>query len=96
MAILLPELPTVAESGYPGFEADAWYAMLVPGGTPKSVVERIRNETLTALQHLDVQTAMARQGLAPETSTPAALAERIKRESGMYAALIRDAGIRAE
>jgi len=59
-------------------------------------VERIRNEALKALQHTDVQTAMARQGLDPETSTPAELAARIKRETGMYAAVIKDAGIRAE
>ena len=93
---VLPELPTVAESGYPGFEADAWYGILAPGATPKSIVERIRDEALKALQHTDVQTAMSRQGLAPATSTPAELAAHIKRETGIYAAVIKEAGIRAE
>jgi tripartite-type tricarboxylate transporter receptor subunit TctC len=93
---VLPDLPTVAESGYPGFEADAWYGVLVPSGTPKSIVERIRSEVLTALQYPDVRTAMSRLGLDPETSTPADLAARIKAETSMYAVLIKEAGIRAE
>lgn len=93
---VLPEVPTVAESGYPGFEADAWYGLLAPGATPKSIAERVRNEALKALQHADMQTAMARQGLAPETSTPAELAARIKTETGIWAGIIKDAGIRVE
>jgi len=47
---VLPELPTVAESGYPGFEAGVWYALSVPGATPRRIAERIRNETLKALR----------------------------------------------
>jgi len=93
---VLPELPTVAESGYPGFEAGVWYALSVPGATPKSIAERIRTEALKALRHADVQTALARQGLDPETSTPAELAARIKTETAMWASVIKDAGIRAE
>ena len=93
---VLPDIPTVAESGYPGFEADAWYGMLVPSGTPASIVERIRSESLKAMQHADVQAALARQGLAAETSTPAELAARIKSESANYAVVIREAGIKAE
>ncbi|MBI4191643.1 MAG: tripartite tricarboxylate transporter substrate binding protein, partial [Betaproteobacteria bacterium] len=93
---VLPELPTVAESGYPGFEAGVWYALSVPGATPKSIAERIRNEALKALQHADVQTALARLGLDPVTSTPAELAARIKRETGIWAGIIEDGGIRAE
>ncbi len=93
---VLPELPTVAESGYPGFEADAWFALLVPAGTPMNIVERLRNETLKAMQNPDVQTALARAGLDPATSTPAELATRIKRETATYASVIRQAGIRVE
>jgi len=93
---VLPQLPTVAESGYPGFEADAWYALLVPGGTPASIVDRLRTETLKALQFADVQAALARAGLDPATSTPAELAARIKSETATYTAVIKEAGIRAE
>jgi putative PIG3 family NAD(P)H quinone oxidoreductase len=93
---VLPELPTVAESGYPGLEVLAWFALLVPGATPKSIAERIRNEALKVIQHADVQAAMARQGLDPETSTRAELAARIKTETAMWAGIIKDLGIRAE
>ena len=93
---VMPDLPTVAESGYPGFEADAWYGLLVPSRTPNSVVQRIRTEALKVLQHPDVQAAMAQQGLAPATSTPAELAARIKRETGTWAGVIRDAAISAQ
>jgi tripartite-type tricarboxylate transporter receptor subunit TctC len=91
-----PDLPTIAESGYPGYEVGSWYAFVVPAGTPKAIVERIRNETIEALGHSDVQQAMTRQGLEPETSTPAQLAERIKRETAMWAGVIKDAGIKAQ
>lgn len=93
---VLPELPTVAESGYPGFDADAWYALLVPAGTPRYIVERIRTETIKAIQHPDSQAAMARLGLNPETTTPEELGARLKAETATYAAIIKEAGIRAE
>lgn len=92
----LPDLPTVAESGYPGFDADAWYGLLVPANTPAGVVERIRAEVHTALRASDVQAAMLRQGLNPQPSAPAELAARIKAETALWAGIIKDAGIRAE
>lgn len=93
---LLPEVPTVDESGYPGFEVTLWYALFVPGGTPKSIVERIRNEVLKVMQQSDVQAAISRQGLDPVTSTPAELAARVKKESGVWAGIIKEARIRAD
>ena len=93
---LLAELPTVAESGYPGFEAGLWFAMTVPGATPKIIAQRIHSETLKALRASDVQTAMARQGLEPEPGSPADLAARIRKETATWAALIKSTGIRAE
>lgn len=94
---VLPELPTLAESGYPGSDTGLWFALLVPRATPKSIVDRIRTEAIKALQHPDVQTAMARQGLEPKTSSsPAELAARIKSETGIWASVVKKAGIRAE
>ena len=90
------DLPTVAELGYPGFENIAWFGLFVPSGTPKYIVERIRNESLKALQHPDVQSTMARLGLDRETSTPAELAARIKTETAQLAVVIKEAGIRGE
>lgn len=93
---VMPDLPTVAESGYPGFEADAWYGLLVPAATPKSIAERIGTEARKAMQHAGLQAALASQGLAPETSTAAELSAQIKQETAMWASVIKDVGIRAE
>ena len=93
---LLPDQPTVAESGYPGFDAGVWFGMTVPAATSKSVIDRLNRETVKALQYADVQAAMARQGLDAAPGTPAELAERIKRETATWAAVIKKTGIRAE
>jgi len=92
----LPELPTVAESGYPGFEAIQWYALVVPGATPKSIVARIHKDSLKALQHADVRASMERLGLQQEPTTPEELVARIKKETATWAAIIKDAGIRLQ
>jgi tripartite-type tricarboxylate transporter receptor subunit TctC len=93
---LLPDLSTVAEYGYPGFDTSQWYGALVPAATPKRIAERIRTELLKAMQHADVQAALASQGVEPKTTTPAELAARIKSESAMWASVIKTAGIHAE
>ena len=90
------ELPTVAELGYPGFENIAWFGLFVPTSTPKSIVDRIRGESLKGLEHPDVQSTMGRLGLDRETSTPAELAARLKAETAQLAIVIREAGIRGE
>jgi len=90
----MPDLPTVAELGYPDIDAVIWYALFLPGATPKSIATRIRDEALKALQHADVQTAMDRQGLVTLTSTPEGLAARIRKETQTWAGIISEAGIR--
>jgi tripartite-type tricarboxylate transporter receptor subunit TctC len=92
----LPELPTIAESGYPGFEAIQWYALVVPGATPKSVIARIHQDSVKALQAADVRAAMERLGLQQDPSTPEALVARIKMETAKWSAIIKDAGIRIQ
>jgi len=92
----LPEVPTIAESGYPGFEAMQWYALVVPAATPKSVVARIHKDSTRALHSADVQASMAHLGLQQEPSTPAGLVARIKKENAKWAAVIKDAGIRLQ
>jgi tripartite-type tricarboxylate transporter receptor subunit TctC len=93
---LLPELPTVAESGYPGFEAIQWYGLVVPGATPKSIVARIHKDSVRALQAADVRAAMERLGLEQEPTTPEELVARIKKETATWTAIIKDAGIRVQ
>lgn len=95
-AKVTPDLPTIAEQGYAGFDVSSWYALLLPQKTPAHIVKRMHSEALKAVSHPDVQQAMARQGLEGETSTPAELAARIKSETATWAQVIREAGIKAE
>lgn len=92
----LPEVPTIAESGYPGFEAIQWYGLVVPGGTPKSIVARIHKDSVKALQTAEVRASMERLGLQQDPSTPVELVARIKKETAKWSAIIKDAGIRLQ
>ena len=93
---VVPEVPTLDESGFPGFDVGTWYAFLVPAGTPAFVVARLRDEAIRTVALPDVQKVMAAQGLEVETSTPRELAARIKRESALWADVIKVAGIKGE
>lgn len=93
---VVPDLPTVAESGYPGFDVSSWYALLVPAKTPASVVNKLRDAALKALQQPDVQQTMGRQGLDIETSTPKELADRIRKETAVWADVIKSANIKVD
>jgi tripartite-type tricarboxylate transporter receptor subunit TctC len=92
----LPELPTIAESGYPGFEAIQWYGLVVPGATPKSIVARIHRDSVKALENAQVRASMERLGLQQDPSTPEALVARVKKETAKWSAIIKDAGIRLQ
>jgi len=91
-----PDLPTLVESGFPGLEVSSWYGLLVPSGTSASIVQRIRNEAIKAVQASDVLRALAAQGLQVETSTPQEFAARIRSDTKTWAEVIKSAGIKAE
>lgn len=91
-----PDLPTLDESGFPGFDVGTWYAFLVPARTPAAIVNRLRGAAIDTVQAPDVQKIMAAQGLEAGTSTPQELAARIRRESTTWAGVIKEAGIRGE
>ena len=91
-----PELPTMIELGFAGFDVGSWYAFLVPTNTPAAVVRRLRDEALRVIAMPEVQQALSRQGLEPETSTPQELAARIKSETATWAQVIKEAGIKGE
>lgn len=93
---LAPDVPTIAESGFPGLEVVSWFGLLVPSGTSASIVERIRDQTIKAVHTPDVQRAIAREGLDVETSTPSELAARIRTDTKTWAEVIRAAGIKPE
>ena len=87
-----PKLPTMA-SIYPGFDVDNWYAMFLPAGTPKPIVDKLNAEILKALKAPDVQEFMAKEGGEPVGSTPEELAAMFKREIAKYAKVIQTANI---
>lgn len=91
-----PELPTMIELGFAGFDVGSWYAFLVPTHTPLAVMRRLRDESLKVIAMPEVQQALLRQGLEPETSTPQELAARIKSETATWAQVIKEAGIKGE
>ena len=91
-----PELPTVAEQGFPGFDVSSWYGLLLPAKTPPNIGTRLQGEFTRAVGSPDVQQAMSRQGLEVELSTSRELASRITSESAVWAGVIKEAGIKAE
>jgi tripartite-type tricarboxylate transporter receptor subunit TctC len=76
----LPEVPTIAEAGLPGYEAGSWYGVLAPAGTPPAVIERLNAEINTALRHADVRARLLQEGAEPEGGPPQAFAHHIQAE----------------
>jgi tripartite-type tricarboxylate transporter receptor subunit TctC len=92
----LPSVPTVAEGGYPGFEASGWLGMLFPAKTPASIVERMHKETVAVLNMTDTRKQLEDVGLDPAPSSPEAFRAYIRAEQAKWGKLIREAGIKAE
>jgi len=95
-AVLLPEVPTVAESGYPGYEAINWYAYLAPAKTPKDIIERLNREIVKALKDPNVVELLNKQGLESSPSSPAELAQYMQREYETWGKVVKQAGIKAQ
>ena len=93
---LLPDLPTIAESGYPGFDALAWNGVLVPAATPKAVVQRLNAEINAILKDPDVVQRMHAAGFDLVGGTPEDFAALIKAESEKWAPVIRKAGVKVD
>jgi tripartite-type tricarboxylate transporter receptor subunit TctC len=91
---LAPELPTMAESGFPGFEAVPWFGLLAPAGTPKDVLDKLHDETVKTLAMPEVRKKFEELGLEPIGNTPAEFAAIIKKETPEWAKVIKDAGIK--
>ena len=85
----LPNLPTVAEAGVPGYAAEAWYGMLVPDGTPKPVVEKLRESSVKALQFDDVKKRLDATGLVAVTDTPEEFGAYIRSEIEKWGKVVR-------
>ena len=92
-SVILPELPTIAEAGLPGFEADNWYGVVTTMKTPRAVIDRLNTEIVRALHTADVKQALLTQGLEVRTSTPQEFGAYMKSEFDKWAKVIKDAGI---
>jgi tripartite-type tricarboxylate transporter receptor subunit TctC len=92
----LPDVPTVAESGFPGFDASLWLGIMTPAGVARPVLERLHKETVALVGTPDTASALDKAGAEPITSTPAELAAMIRDGVQKYAKVIKEAGITAE
>jgi tripartite-type tricarboxylate transporter receptor subunit TctC len=92
----LPDVPTVAESGYAGFDASLWLALMAPQGTPAAIVERLHKEIGTALAAPETRDLLDKNGAEPLTSTPAELGAMVKDGVVKYARIVKTAGVKPE
>jgi tripartite-type tricarboxylate transporter receptor subunit TctC len=92
----MPDVPSIAESGFAGFDMTQWFGALAPIGTPKEVVERLSAEFLKALADPTVRQRLANSGLEPVGGSPAEFAQRIREESVAWARAAKEFGIRLE
>ncbi|MEZ0169156.1 Bug family tripartite tricarboxylate transporter substrate binding protein [Microvirga sp. TS319] len=91
-----PTVPTVAESGYPGFEASQWYGILAPAGTPKPVIETLNAEIRTAMAAPEIAERLSLEGAEVWTNTPQEFREHITKEMARWGDLVKRTGIKAE
>ena len=86
---VLPTVPTIAESGYPGFELSNWYSLLAPAQTPRPIIDKLNAEIIAILRQPDVKERIAALGNEIETSTPQQFDERIRKEIVMWQKVLR-------
>ena len=92
----LPDVPTIAEAGVPGYDMSPWIAVFAPTGTPRTVIERINAEVNRALKLPDVAQNLAAQGLDPWPATPEEFGQRVKADYDKYAQLIKLTGAKLD
>jgi tripartite-type tricarboxylate transporter receptor subunit TctC len=91
-----PDVPTVAESGYPGFEAATWSGLVAPAGTPKPIIDRLNAAANKALASTQMKAKLAEDGSTPLGGTAQQFADYIKTENVKWGAAVRDAGIKLD
>jgi tripartite-type tricarboxylate transporter receptor subunit TctC len=93
---LLPDVPTIAEAGVPGYESVAWYGLFAPAGISAEIVRKLNAETVAILQTPDVRKRLTEAGVLPGSSSPESFAAYIATETARWGKLIRANGIKAE
>jgi tripartite-type tricarboxylate transporter receptor subunit TctC len=91
-----PNVPTVAESGYPGYEASAWQMLLVPAGTPKPIVEKLQQEVAKALRSPDVAERLVKLGIVPSGITPGEAEAFLRNEMNKWGEVVRVTGAKID
>ena len=91
-----PEIPTVAESGYPDFDVDFWYGVLVPAETPREIIAKLNQDITQVLNSPEIRETLSSQGLEPVTGTPEQFAELIRTDLERWAKVIKTARVTAE
>jgi len=89
----LPDVPTIAESGFPGYEISSWQGVFAPGGTRKDIVDKINGEIVHMIGQPDVRARMAQEGADPVGSSPDEFAKRLASEYVKWAKVAKDAGL---
>jgi tripartite-type tricarboxylate transporter receptor subunit TctC len=92
----LPDVPTVAESGYPGFEASLWLGFFAPAGTPQPILKRLHSELVAIAQSPEMKEQFERNGAESATNTPAEFSKLVRTETEKYVKVIKAAGIKVE
>jgi tripartite-type tricarboxylate transporter receptor subunit TctC len=92
----IPEVPTVAEAGLPGFEVTTWYGVLAPAGTPRPIVTRLNAELVRIMHAPELKERLAALATDPATGTPEEFADYIKREIEKWGEVVRQAGLKAD
>ena len=92
----LPQVPVFAEAGLPGFDMTGWYALMLPAGTPKAIIDKLSNEMKTILATPDTLDYLAKQGMEPYISTPGQVAALMKSDIAKFAGIIKTANIKLE
>lgn len=92
----LPEVPTIAEAGVPGYEAGSWYIIVAPAGTPRAVVTRLNSAVSQIVAMPDVREGLMKVGSAPETSTPDEIRQRIANATEQFGRIAKELGIKPQ
>ena len=92
----LPEVPTIAESGVPGYDVVLWHGLIGPKGLPRAVVDRVNGEVTKSLKLKETAEQLQNDGVAPAGGTPEQFAATIKKEIGVWKKVAADAGVKAE
>ena len=95
-SVLMLEVPTLDESGLPGFEFATWFAVVAPANTPRAIIEKLHDEVVAAATASEVRSRLVEQGYDVDATTPAQLTESIRDGLAKMAKVIRDAGIKAD